>query len=93
MTNTRVFMVAVVAGGMLLAGGCKQLTGGNCNKPQAYAAAEEIPPLRIPVGLDGPDTRAALKVPPLDEPEAPRGVNDPCLDAPPPAAAPVARPR
>jgi hypothetical protein len=93
MTKTRLVMVAVLAGGMLLAGACKQLTGGSCNKPQAYAAAEEVPPLRIPVGLDGPDTRAALKVPPLDEPEAPRSASDPCLDAPPPNTVPAARPR
>ena len=90
MTKTRVVLMAALAGSMVLAGGCKRLVGGNCNKPQAYAAAEQLPPLRIPAGLDGLDTRAAMKIPELNEPEAPRGPKDPCLDAPPPASAPAA---
>ena len=34
-------------------------------------------------GLDAPDTRNAIKVPPLNEPERPRVPGDPCLSQPP----------
>jgi hypothetical protein len=37
----------------------------------------------VPPGLDAPDTRNALPIPPLSEPERPRKAEDPCLDAPP----------
>jgi len=41
-------------------------------------------PLRPPVGLDALNTRGALKIPDLREPEAPpRKLTDACLDAPP----------
>ena len=49
-----------------------------------YVGAKEMPPLKAPDGLDAPDTRNALKVPVLNTPERVRGVDEPCLDAPPP---------
>jgi hypothetical protein len=66
---------------LLLTGGCHVL--GSCNNPQAYAGAGEIAPLKMPVGLDGPDTSQALAIPPLNQPEAPRGADAPCLEDPP----------
>lgn len=74
--------LTALCGGLLLLGGCKGLVG-NCHKPQAYSSAQSLPPLHIPVGLDGPDTRAAVRIPELNEPAAPRGKNDPCLEEPP----------
>ena len=62
--------------------GCK-LLGGDCHKPGVYTEADSIPPLKVPPGLDAPDTRAALKVPDLTEPQRARGPNEPCLDEPP----------
>ena len=47
---------------------------------------------KAPPGLDPPDTRNALKVPPLDTPERIRGKNEPCLDIPPPFANPKRAP-
>jgi uncharacterized lipoprotein len=59
----------------------------SCNATDKdYAGAEEVPPLQAPPGLDKPDTRNALKIPPLNTPERPRGKDEPCLDAPPPFA-------
>ena len=55
--------------------------------------APELPPLKAPPGLDPPDTRNALKLPPLDTPERPRGKNEACLDIPPPFANPKGRRR
>ena len=73
--------VALLCAGLLL-GGCKSMTGG-CEKPHAYSSAQNLPPLHIPAGLDGPDTRSAVRIPELNEPAAPRGKNDPCLEEPP----------
>ena len=49
-----------------------------------------MPPIRVPVGLDAPDTRNAIKIPPLTEPQVARGPNAPCLSAPPNFGAPLA---
>ena len=69
----------------LLLGGCKTLRGGNsCNKRQPYQNAASVAPLTVPAGLTGLDTSAALKLPPLKEPDPPpRTTKDPCLDTPP----------
>jgi uncharacterized lipoprotein len=78
-----------LAGAVLLAlGGCKtihRITRENsCNKPQPYQQASSIAPLRIPEGLNAPDTSQALDIPPLNEPAPPpRALKDPCLSAPP----------
>jgi hypothetical protein len=67
--------------------GCNPFRRGDkvasCNRPQLYGAAESVPPLRIPAGLDAPNTRGAMVIPGLTEPEAPRRPSDPCLDEPP----------
>lgn len=61
--------------------GCRSTS---CLSPPSYGTGEAIPPLEVPVGLDAPDTRNALKIPDLNEPERPRTKGDPCLDEPPP---------
>jgi hypothetical protein len=55
----------------------------SCNKPQLYEQAQGVAPLRVPAGLDAPNTRGALKIPELHEPEAPRQLTDACRDEPP----------
>jgi hypothetical protein len=62
---------------------CRALGGGACSQPPEYNSSDDRAPLAIPAGLDGPDTRTALRIPPLDTPERPRGPDEPCLDAPP----------
>jgi hypothetical protein len=62
-----------------------------------YVGAKELPPLKAPDGLETPNTRNSLKVPPLNTPERVRGRDEPCLDTPPPfatgrAAAPGSNP-
>jgi uncharacterized lipoprotein len=78
---------------MLVAGICavgvtgcgKRLT--SCKQDnREYASARELPPLKAPPGLESPNTRNALKVPPLNTPERIRGRDEPCLDVPPPFA-------
>ncbi len=60
--------------------GCKSMS---CNTPPAYGNSESIPSLKVPVGLETPDTRSALKVPELDAPARPRTNAEGCLDDPP----------
>ncbi len=58
--------------------------GGTCHDPKPYQKASSIAPLKIPPGLDTPDTASALHVPTLNEPPPPaRKGRDPCLDEPP----------
>lgn len=100
MNSPRTPVIGLILAALVLLPGCRLLNRTSCNKPQAYQKAEDNPALKIPLGLDAPDTRTALHIPPLTEPVAPRGPDDPCLDAPPsyvtaparPAAPPVPAP-
>jgi hypothetical protein len=63
--------------------------GRECNKPQMYDSAQSVPPLKVPAGIDAPDTHSSLKIPVLNEPAPPpRKLTDSCLDSPPLFAAP-----
>lgn len=67
--------------------GCQALhaiTATSCTKPRHYMLARSIPPLKIPIGLNAPDTRNSLVVPSLKGPTPPPPAGRPCLDAPPP---------
>jgi hypothetical protein len=75
--------LAVAMLALLALPGCKRFTRADCNKPQGYEQAQNLQGLRIPGGLDPLNTRGALKIPELREPEAPRNVNDACLEEPP----------
>ena len=55
----------------------------SCRELTVVDQANTIAPLRVPTGLDAPDTRNAIKVPELNEPEKPRLPTDPCLSRPP----------
>jgi uncharacterized lipoprotein len=57
----------------------------NCEADtDGYRQATTIAPLRVPLGIDPPDTKSSLQIPALNEPALPpRGSNDPCLDEPP----------
>jgi len=76
----------LTAVGMALSGchSLHNLTHSCDNDTYGYNKAGSIPPLRVPEGLDPPDTKSALQVPVLNEaPPPPRGRKDPCLDEPP----------
>jgi uncharacterized lipoprotein len=78
----------LVAGGL---SGCFKSKLTSCNQTnEEYAGAQEVPPLQAPPGLDAPNTRNSLKVPPLSTPERVRGKDEPCLDIPPPFSTPKA---
>ena len=85
---TRSLRLACVLLGLLSVTGCGRLFKASCVRPGDFAGAVDNAPLKIPAGLDGPDTRSAVPIPPLAEPERPRKSDDPCLDAPPKYAIP-----
>jgi uncharacterized lipoprotein len=84
-------MKSVLRLGLILAAavslmGCHALTSRTnaCHNKQPYMAATSVPPLKMPPGLDVPDTTNALHIPDLKEPTPPpRKGKDPCLDEPP----------
>ena len=71
---------------LTLLGGCKAMRGvTSCPHGEPYTKSTSVAPLRIPAGVDAPDTSQSLKLPALNEPAPPpRGHKDPCLDQPPP---------
>jgi len=54
-----------------------------CRERDVTRGASNSAPLKVPPGADAPDTRNAIQVPPLTEPDRPRTPSDPCLSAPP----------
>jgi hypothetical protein len=81
--------LAVVVLAMLATAGCnpfRRHSSANelCKEPVGYADAKEGKMLVIPVGLEAPDTRNALRIPDLTTPEPPpRTKGEGCLDEPP----------
>jgi uncharacterized lipoprotein len=54
-----------------------------CREPQIPADPQNLPALKAAPGLEAPDTRNAVKIPALSEPERERGNDSPCLSRPP----------
>jgi uncharacterized lipoprotein len=90
MRNAVVFLSSLVAVSVLSGCGKRMVTCKQDNKD--YVGAQELPPLKAPPGLEAPNTRNALKVPPLNTPERVRGRDEPCLDVPPPYTSSSAKP-
>jgi uncharacterized lipoprotein len=55
----------------------------DCHRPQEYQRAVQAAPLKVPPGLDTPNTQGALVIPTVELAPPPPGVHDACLDAPP----------
>jgi uncharacterized lipoprotein len=55
----------------------------DCHRPQEYQRAVQAPPLKVPSGLDTPNTQGALVIPTVELAPPPPGRHDACLDAPP----------
>ncbi len=67
----------------------KAFKAKDCNRPQPFDRAQSIPPLRVPPGIDPPDTHSSLRIPAYNEPAPPpRPLTGPCLDEPPLYATP-----
>jgi hypothetical protein len=77
----------VLAAVILVLPGCKLFrrhgSATSCREPVFTQDQGNLPPLKIPAGLDAPDTRNAVHIPELNEPERPRTKHEPCLSQPP----------
>ncbi|HEY5263848.1 MAG TPA: hypothetical protein VIJ37_02565 [Steroidobacteraceae bacterium] len=77
--------VLLVVSATALMSGChlfSKLTP-DCHKPQEYQRARQVPPLKVPSGLDSPNTQDALVIPTVGVSPPPPGPKDNCLDIPP----------
>ncbi len=76
--------VAFIAAAILL-NGCRLFHGlpTDCHKPQEYQRAVQRAPLKVPEGLDSPNTQGALVIPTVDLVAPPPGRHEACLDTPP----------
>ncbi|HTY49289.1 MAG TPA: hypothetical protein VMB48_06335 [Steroidobacteraceae bacterium] len=86
MTKHILRFVGLAGLGALLAGchALHSMTRACSSDATGYEHATSIAPLRVPPGLDAPDTRSALQIPVLNEPAPPaRSSKDPCLEEPP----------
>ena len=79
-------MLRIVALGAVLGmlGGCHFLRGRTgCHADQEYRHAEQLPALKVPAGLDAPNTATALVIPPANAEIPTRGPREACLEEPP----------
>jgi uncharacterized lipoprotein len=61
-----------------------KLNENSCSATSTYANQRSVPPLKVPPGLDAPDTANALRLPQLNVPAPPpRPKTARCLDEPP----------
>jgi uncharacterized lipoprotein len=77
--------VLLVVAATALMSGChlfSKLTP-DCHTPQEYQRAGQMPPLKVPAGLDSPNTQGALVIPTVEPAPPLPGPKDACLDVPP----------
>lgn len=77
-------LLVMIAAAALL-NGCHVFnrSGRDCHRPQEYQRAVQMPPLKVPAGLDQPNTQGALVIPTVELAPPPPGPRDACLDTPP----------
>jgi uncharacterized lipoprotein len=77
--------IVTVMGAATLLCGCHIVSRLNpdCHTKQEYQRATEVAPLRVPEGLDDPNTQGALVIPTVELAPPPPGPKDACLDLPP----------
>jgi hypothetical protein len=65
-----------------------------CRERPFIGNTDSRPPLQVPEGMSAPDTRNAIKIPPLPAAPVDRSGTEPCLAQPPPfyAKPPAAKP-
>jgi uncharacterized lipoprotein len=80
MSLDRVILIAAAA---VVASGCHSRAVAECHKPQEYQTAVQVAPLKVPAGLDTPNTQGALVIPALEITPPPQAKSAACLDTPP----------
>jgi uncharacterized lipoprotein len=81
----RLIRPAIFIAAAVLLNGCRLVHGfqPDCHKRQEYQRAVQRAPLKVPEGLDSPNTQGALVIPTVDLAAPPPGPHEACLDAPP----------
>jgi uncharacterized lipoprotein len=77
--------ILLLVGTGALMSGCHIFSKLNpdCHTPQEYQRALSAPPLKVPAGLDSPNTTGALAIPAVADAPPPPGPHDSCFDVPP----------
>ncbi len=76
------FCLAIAVAALL--SGCHLFNrAADCHRPQEYQRAAQVLPLKVPAGLDKPNTQGALVIPTLEAAAPPPGPREACLDMPP----------
>jgi uncharacterized lipoprotein len=65
--------------------GCRMFgkLNADCHSAQEYQHAVSAAPLKVPAGMDSPNTQGALVIPAVGVVPPPPGPKDACLDIPP----------
>ena len=76
-------LLLITAGALM--SGCHLFSKLNpdCHSAQEYQHALSAPPLKVPAGLDSPNTAGALIIPAVTDAPPPPGPHDTCYDIPP----------
>jgi uncharacterized lipoprotein len=75
--------ILMIAAATLMSG-CHMFSRvSDCHRPQEYQRAAQVALLKVPPGLDTPNTQGALAIPTVQLAPPPPGPHDACLDAPP----------
>jgi uncharacterized lipoprotein len=82
MSLDRTILIIAVA---TLMSACHTFSRGvpDCHRPKEYQRAVQMAPLKVPLGLDTPNTQGALLIPTVELAAPAPGPNTACLDAPP----------
>jgi uncharacterized lipoprotein len=77
------FLMLIAASALM--SGCHLFSKLNpdCHSKQEYQHALSAQPLKVPPGLDSPNTAGALVIPPVTDVPPPPGPKDTCYDVPP----------
>ncbi len=79
-------LVIPVAAALLLSGCFSHIVSRlnpDCHTKQEYERATQVAALKVPEGLDSPNTQGALVIPTIGVAPPPPGPKDACLDLPP----------
>jgi uncharacterized lipoprotein len=77
--------VLVLIAASALMSGCHWFSSlsADCHTTQEYQSARSAPPLKVPAGLDSPNTAGALAIPAVGDAPPQPGAKDTCYDVPP----------
>jgi len=77
--------IVVFIGAVMLVSGChiNKRLNPDCHTRQEYREARQMAPLKVPQGLDLPNTQGALVIPTVELSPPSPGPKDACLDVPP----------